>query len=136
MLGQLESRQRVVIADMEAGVGTITRMGEGSFDHVLLVSEPTIKATEVAKRARQIIDEAKLGPIVVVANKVRTPEDLDTIQSELGRVDIVIPEDIHVVMADQNGLSPFDAYPDAPAVKAVLGLVRRLTSTESVPVAG
>lgn len=121
---------------MEAGVGTITRMGESSFDHVLLVSEPTIKSTEVARRARQIITEAKLGPVLVVANKVRTAEDLDTIQSELGRADIVIPEDIAVTMADQSGQSPFDAYPDAPAVKAVAGLVRRLTTVEPAGISG
>ena len=127
MLGQLEAGDRVVIADMEAGVGTITRMASESFDRILLVSEPTIKSTEVAKRARSIIAEARLGPILVVGNKIRGPEDVEMIRSELDATEVVvIPDDLSVVSADQEGLAPFDTAPDSPAVRAVGLLAKRL----------
>ncbi|MFN2569624.1 MAG: hypothetical protein ABR564_08510 [Candidatus Dormibacteria bacterium] len=128
MLGQLETGDRVVIADMEAGVGTIGRMAPESFDRILLVSEPTIKSTEVAKRAKSIIGEAKLGPVLVVANKIRSDDDVAMIQEELetGEV-VVVPDDLAVTMADQNGLAPFDSAHGSPAVQAVVKLAERLT---------
>lgn len=113
---------------MEAGVGTVGRMASDSFDRILLVSEPTIKSTEVAKRAKSIIAEARLGPILVVGNKIRSPEDVEMIRSELDATEVVvIPDDLSVVSADQNGLAPFDTAPDSVAVRAVIALSERLT---------
>lgn len=127
MLGQLEAGDRVVIADMEAGVGTITRMASDSFDRILLVSEPTIKSTEVARRARQIIGEARLGPILVVANKIRGPEDVEMIREQVEAEEIVVvPEDLAITHADQDGIAPFDSAPASPAVRAVRDLAERL----------
>lgn len=127
LLGQLEAGDRVVIADMEAGVGTITRMASDSFDRILLVSEPTIKSTEVAKRAKSIIGQARLGPILVVANKIRSEEDVAMIRHEVDAAEVVvIPDDVAIAMADQDGLAPFDSAPDSPAVAAVRKLAQRL----------
>jgi len=129
LLGQLETGDRVVIADMEAGVGTIGRMAPRSFDRILLVSEPTIKSTEVAKRAKMIIGEADLGPILVVANKIRSDEDLAMIREELDTTEVVVvPDDLGVTMADQDGIAPFDSAPGSPAVQAVIKLAERLTA--------
>ena len=51
LLGQLESDDRIVIADMEAGAGTLTRMQAGSLDVAVLVVEPSTKSIDVPRRA-------------------------------------------------------------------------------------
>jgi CO dehydrogenase maturation factor len=129
LLGQLEAGDRVVVADMEAGAGTLTRMPEGSLDLALLVTEPSPKSIEVARRAAEIISERKLGPMLVVANKVRDARDLEMIRLALGVTELVaVPDDAEVLRADRDGVSPFDSAPDSAAVAAVSALGLRITS--------
>ena len=127
MLGQLESGDRAVIADMEAGIGTLTRMPENSFDVAIVVADSSAKSIEVARRAYAIIAERKLGPILLVANKVRDESDLELIRERLGvREDAWIPEDPAVLQADRDGLAPYDVAADSPAVAAIRKLASRL----------
>ncbi len=41
----------MVVADFEAGVGTLTRLSEQRVDTVVVVVEPTPKSVEVGQRA-------------------------------------------------------------------------------------
>lgn len=112
---------------MEAGAGTLTRMAEGSLDLVLLVAEPSAKSIEVAHRASEIIAERKIGPTLVIANRLRGGDDAEFIRDRLGAGELVaIPDDPAVTRADRDGLSPFDAAPGAPAVEAMVKLATRL----------
>ena len=52
LLGSVDFEQAVVIADLEAGIGTLTRVAEEAFDTVLVVVEPTAKSLEVGRRRR------------------------------------------------------------------------------------
>ncbi|GAC1396424.1 MAG: hypothetical protein NVSMB52_09890 [Chloroflexota bacterium] len=128
MLGQLESNQRVVIADMEAGIGTLTRMGENSLDLVLLVANPSEKSLEVVRRAREIISERKIAPnSIVVANRLGGEDDLHLVHSALRDLELAeIPEDPEVRQADIQGTSPADTAPPPPAVRAVVSLAQSL----------
>ena len=114
---------------MEAGLGTLTRMAEGALDRALLVVNPSVKSTEVARRAQEIIAERKIGAeITVIANRLRGERDLEEIRSALDSVEVVaVPEDLEIRMADVRGLSPADAAPDSPAVRAVVSLSRTWT---------
>ncbi len=115
---------------MEAGVGTLTRLAESTLDLALLVAEPTAKSLEVARRAAEILAERKIGPILVVANRVRDPADVELVQSVLGETELVaIPEDPTVLRADRDGLSPIDSAPDGPAVRALADLAHRLVKS-------
>lgn len=128
MLGQLEAGGRAVLADMEAGVGTLTRMPEGSFDVAVIVADSSAKSVEVARRALAVIAERRLGPTLIVANKVRDRRDLELIRSGLGISDIhAVPEDPVVLQADRDGLAPYDVAPKSPAVAAIASLAERLT---------
>lgn len=112
---------------MEAGAGTLTRMAEGSLDLALLVTEPSAKSIEVARRAAEIIAERKIASTLVVANRVRDSADFELIRSALPEAEVVtVPEDPAVMRADRDGLAPVDVAPDAPAVRALAGLARRL----------
>src|SRR6266487_3543251 len=111
---------------MEAGVGTLTRMPEGSLDIALLVTEPSHKAIEVVRVAAEILAERRVAArLVVIANKTRGDADrqrvVDAIRAvpSLAAVDIIaIPEDLDVLAADAAGISPIDGAPQSPAVLA------------------
>lgn len=136
LLGELEATRRAVIADMEAGVGTLTRMPEGSLDIALLVTEPSYKAIEVVRVAAEILVARGVARrLVVVANKTRTPEDLERVTAAIRAVDtladievVAIPEDGEVLDADVRGISPIDAAPTCPAVLAIAGLAQTLAA--------
>lgn len=127
MLGQIESGDRAAIADMEAGVGTLTRMAESSLDLALVVADSSAKSIEVARRAFEIIGERKLGPTLLIANKVRDDADVELISSALGRVEMmVVPEDQAILRADREGLAPYDVARDSPGVRAIEEIAKRL----------
>lgn len=130
MLGQLERDGRqVVIADMEAGSGTLTRMAEDSLDLILLVTEPSLKSIEVSRRAAAIAGERKVGPVLVVANRVQDGADLELIRDGTGAGAslAVIPEDPAVARAERDGVAVIDTAPAAPAVLATAQLVARFS---------
>ncbi len=51
MLSSVDFGDTIVLADCEAGIGTLTRLGETPVDVVLVVVEPTPKSLEVGARA-------------------------------------------------------------------------------------
>ena len=114
---------------MEAGIGTLTRMPENSFEIALVVTDSSAKSIEVARRAHEIIAERKLGPTLVVANKLRDERDLELIRAGLGRVEIVsIPDDAAVTTADRDGVAPYDVALGSAAVAAIDALAKRLAN--------
>jgi CO dehydrogenase maturation factor len=127
LLGQLESDDRIVIADMEAGAGTLTRMQAGSLDLAVLVVEPSTKSIDVARRASEIIRERHIGMLVAAANRVRDDADLRLVRDSLAGVEVTaVPDDPRITQADREGRSPVDTAPEAPAVHAVAELASRL----------
>ena len=118
----MEPSDGIVIADMEAGIGILTRMEEASFDLGIIVTDSSVKAIEVARRARDLTAERKLGPVVFVANKVRDSTDIELIRAGLAldATDLlVVPDDESVMRADRDGLSPIDTDPTSPAITAI-----------------
>jgi len=117
-----------VVADLEAGIGTLTRMTDGGVDAVVLVVEPTAKSLEVATRALRLVREKSLGRLLVVANRLRSDEDLARLTAAFpGERLVAVPDDPQVLEADRQGVAPLDAAPAAPAVRALVGLADALT---------
>jgi len=126
LLGSVEFHDTVVVADLEAGIGTLTRLGDKVVDTVLVVVEPTPKSIEVGTRATALVREKSLGRVVVVA-RVRGEEDLAAVQAAFPDDEVVaIPDDPAVVQADRHGLAALDASPQAPAVQALVRLAEGL----------
>ena len=116
-----------MVADLEAGIGTLTRLGDQQVDAVLLMVEPTPKSIEVATRAAGLAREKALGRLVVVANRIRHADDLTAVRAAFPDDRIVgIPDDPAMVEADRRGLAPLDLAPDAPAVRALAELAESL----------
>jgi CO dehydrogenase maturation factor len=126
LLAELEDAERIVIGDLEAGVGTLLRLRDRQADLVLLVVQPSAKSTEVARRALEIIG-ARM-PVIVVANRVRDDGDVEAIRAATGdRELVVIPDDEAILRADRDGEAPIDVAGDSPGVRALEGLALRLT---------
>jgi len=129
LLKELESGERTILGDLEAGVGVLSRMEPGSVDVVLVVTNPTVKSIEVARLAIETA-AARDSRIVVVANRVQDDDDLATIRDALGdRHEIVaIPEDPVIALADREGRAPLDVDAAAPGVRALVALGERLAT--------
>lgn len=130
MLGEIETiglSNRVVLADLEAGLGTLSRLEEGHVDYLLVMAEPSPKALEVARRAVDMAHERKVARVVVVANRVRNGEDLEKVrQLFAGEEILVIPEDRAIEDADKQARAPIDAAAGSPGILAFEALVSRL----------
>lgn len=126
MLGELEHRSgRLVVADLEQGVGTISRLQAQQVDRLILVVEPYMKSIETARRAAMIAAEIGIE-VIVVANRA-TDADLEPVRSVLGDVTVLtIPEDAAVRDADREGMAPIDRHPDSPAMAAIERIAERL----------
>lgn len=132
MLGELEGEGQIVVGDLEAGLGTMTRLQDGQADTVIVVAQPTAKALEVARRAIAIAAE-RVAQIIVIANRVRDDEDLAVIRAALGEHHelYVVPDDPAIAQADRDGLAPIDVAADAPGVRALVDLAAQLARRNS-----
>lgn len=105
-----------MIADLEAGVGNLSRMAANSVDALFIIVEATPKSIEVAQRAVAIAAERQVAPIRVIANKIRSDADVQMIRAALGVDVIEVPEDPAVLAADRDGRSVVDTAPGGRAV--------------------
>lgn len=127
LLAELEEDDRVVIADFEAGLGTLTRMKAGQLDLILVVAEPTAKSLEVARRALDLIREREVDRTMLIANRVVGEDDRDRVQRAFPAEYLtVVPDDPAIRAAELKGLAPYDASPDAPAVRVLRELALAL----------
>ncbi|CAN5275877.1 hypothetical protein BH18ACT4_BH18ACT4_10210 [soil metagenome] len=130
MLGSTDFGDAIVLADLEAGIGTLTRLQDKTVDAVLIVIEPTPKSIEVGSRAAALAAEKGLGRVVVVANRIRDDEDLARIRATFPDAEVVaVPDDPTIVDADRKGVAALDMAPDSPAVLALVGLARNLVAS-------
>lgn len=127
LLGSVDTGDTVLVADLEAGTGTLTRLAEGAIDVALVVVEPSPRSIEVGVRAAAAASERAAGRLIVVANRVREGDDLAAIEHALAGAElVVVPDDPAVLEADRRGVAPLDLAPDAPAVLAIRRLAERL----------
>lgn len=129
LLGELAGRDQVVVADFEAGLGTVLRLGTGAVDVAVVVVEPTTKSLEVGRRAADVFAESRLSRLVVIANRVQDEEDATRVAAIFPEVDPVsVPDDQAIVEAERRGAAPLDAAPDSPAVRALVDLTQQLVA--------
>ena len=113
------------MCDLEAGVGAVVRAGNA--DVVLVVSEPTAKSIDVARRAVETAT-SEGSQVIVVANRVRDEADVEAIRAGVGEDHevVVVPEEPAIARADRDGIAPIDVDPEAPGVEAIVRLADRL----------
>jgi len=127
LLGQLARPDLVVVADFEAGLGTVMRLNGEPVDVVVVVVEPTVKSLEVGRRAADLVREGGLGRLVVTANRVRDEQDAARVSAAFPGLELVIvPDEPAIVEAERHGIAPLDAAPEAPGVLALVSLAEAL----------
>ena len=127
MLREFEGENRVVLGDLEAGVGTLLRLGDRGADLALVVTQPAAKSMEVARRAL-LIAASRGVPAVLVANRVSGTADEQLIRDTI-RPDVpvfVVPDDAGVARADEEGTAPLDVAAGGPAVVAIEAMATRI----------
>lgn len=123
MLGSVPADDVTVVADLEAGIGTLTRLEEARVDVTVVVVEPTPRSIDVAARALAVAAERRQGRVIAVANKVTGDADRQRIADAMGDCELVaVPLDAAVEEADRDGVSPLDHSPTAPAMVALESL--------------
>ena len=125
--------------DLEAGLEHLSRGTARHVDTLLVVGEPYFKSLEAAQRSFALARDLGIKAIHMVANKIRTPRDEESVREFASRhvLDIaaVIPFDPAVVEADERGVALVEHRPEAPSVAAIERLADRLLAPASRPAA-
>ncbi|MGH2704767.1 MAG: ArsA-related P-loop ATPase [Actinomycetota bacterium] len=124
--GELPAAERMVVADLEAGLNDLIWARPGADDMVLVVAEPSRKAIEIARRACLLAETMGVRRILAVANRAAGPEDLEHVRALLPVDVVAVPEDRKVEDADHVGVAPLDADPASPAMVAIGELAGRV----------
>lgn len=127
--GDLPADDRIVIADLEAGLSDLIWAHPGPTDVVLVVTEGSAKSVEIARRAFRLAEEMGVTRVVAVANRSVSSADAERIAQELGAAEVaMVPEDAAIEHADVLGVAPIDTAPESPAMLAIAHLARQLSS--------
>jgi CO dehydrogenase maturation factor len=114
-----------VVADLAAGTRQPYSGWVGFASTVIVVADPSAKALLSARRLLSVATH-------VVANKIRTPGDLKAVTDAVPLPLLAaIPYDETLAESERRGLAPIDVVPDAPAVRAVAELARKLSGRET-----
>jgi CO dehydrogenase maturation factor len=108
-------------------------MSRGTVRHVdtlLVVVEPYYRSLETAGRIAPLARELGIRRVFAVANKIRSEQDEAAVLQYCARHDLEVvarlPFDEAIAEADRNGVAVIDHAPDAPAVREIERLARRL----------
>lgn len=120
-----------IVGDLPGGTRQPFYGWAGFARTVLIVAEPTAKSLLSARRlARMATFEQAPERIVVLANKVRRPDDVETMARRTGLAVVgAVPWDEEFADVERLGLAPIDEAPDNPAVRAVESLADELVGS-------
>jgi len=128
--GLVAETSRMAIVDLEAGLEHLSRGTARHVDTLLVVAEPYFKSLETAQRSFALARDLGIQTVHMVANKIRTARDEETVREFAGHhalsLAAVIPYDQAVVEADERGTAPIAHRPDAPSVTAIRRLAEHL----------
>ena len=119
--------------DLEAGLEHLSRGTARHVDTLFLIGEPYFKSLETASRSFALAKDLGIEKVRMVANKVRTPRDEDTVRDFARRhglpIEAVVPFDDAVVAADERGAALIEYQPAAPSVAAIRRLADGVLTT-------
>ncbi len=128
-------RDETLIVDMEAGIEHLGRATCSQIDALIVVVEPGRRSAQTADTVRRMAAEIGIRSVFLVANKIRSPEDLAALRGSLpDGVPLLgaISYDTDLVTADLEG-RPVDEVKGrlADEVKAIRQeLIRHLEQVE------
>ncbi len=119
----------IVLIDCEAGLEQINRLVLESVDFILIVTDISLRSVETAnsikKSAKKFTKYKKLG---IIINKVKG--NIDLILEKLNQLNLPLigklPEDETIIKQDLEGKPIIDIPEDAPSLRAVKDLVKKI----------
>lgn len=128
----------VTLVDFEASPEHFSRGTTRHVDTLLLVAEPYYRSLETARRMGELAAELPIRQVAVVANKLRSPDDLVAMEEFFANHNMVVqgrvPWSDSVLDADKAGTPLIDYDPDGAVVAAVADLVQKLTAVSPAAV--
>jgi CO dehydrogenase maturation factor len=128
--GVMADGGRMTIVDLEAGLEHLSRGTARHVDTLLVVGEPYFKSLETARRSVALAQDLGIPRVHMVANKIRTPRDEETVRDFAARHEFsiagAVPYDEAVVEADRRGAALIEHRPDSPSVEAIRRLAESL----------
>ena len=117
-----------VVIDNEAGMEHLSRRTTHRVNLLLIVSDPTVKGIQTAKRIDDLVDELKLeiDRSVILINRISGEEgkELKALAEELGLVIAgLVPQDEEIFKLDLQGKAVFQLPDTSTAIKAVYNIL-------------
>jgi CO dehydrogenase maturation factor len=129
-----------VVIDNEAGMEHLSRRTVQLIDHLLIVSDPTVRGIRAAGRISRLLSEldTRVGKKSLILNRLQGP---DRMPDEVARamesegLDLLhtVPWDDSLTELDREGGSIFALEEDSPALMAVDQLIEKLPSEDKDP---
>jgi CO dehydrogenase maturation factor len=124
----LADKYPYVVIDNEAGMEHLSRRTTHSVDLLLVVSDPTVKGLQTAKRINDLVDELTLDvkKRVFVINRVSGPEKEELRERARGlgiEVSTFVPNDSKILEFDLKGMPVMELPEDSAALTAVYGML-------------
>jgi len=131
--GLVAGTSRTTIVDLEAGLEHLSRGTARHVETLLVVGEPYFKSLETASRSFALAKDLGISQVRMVANKVRTSRDEETVRDYAARhamsIAAVVPYDDSVVAADERGMALIEYDPTAASVAAITHLAEDLLTS-------
>lgn len=110
----LLSAREVVLLDMVAGLEHLGRGTAAAVDAMVLVVEPGRRSIDIGLQIIKLAEGLGISRVQIVANKVRGPDDLDLIRTEMGGRALLgyLPFSMEAVEADMSGQALYDLSPE------------------------
>ena len=127
-------RQEAVILDMEAGIEHLGRATARGVDAFIAVVEPGQRSISTLHRIEAMAKEIGINRVLVVGNKVRTPEDQAFFREVLAGRELIgtIPYSALLGRNDRDGISVEDGL-DEPLRGCFQEIFARIVSRTSPP---
>jgi CO dehydrogenase maturation factor len=132
VLDKLSKQYRHVVVDSEAGLEHISRRTLLSVDHLIIVSDASVRGLRTAKRISQLADEVSLTAASrgLIVNRVPDGILTDVLQEEVEATGLpllaAIPLDPAIAAMDAGGMTVRSVPADAPARRVFTALLERL----------
>ncbi len=113
------ARDEVVVMDMEAGLEHLGRGTAMGVDRLVVVVEPGSRSIETAMHIRKLAGDLGMKNLVLVGNKIRSPEDREFLEKRLNDFRFLgfLPYQTSIIEADLDGAAPYEK--DTESLQAV-----------------
>ncbi len=128
VLDQLSGAYKGIVIDCEAGLEHLSRRTAGDLDLLLVLSDPTVRGLQTARRVLDLLREVRtsVGEVKVVLNRIRG-EPAASLMEAAERLELQIaaclPEDEQLTALDAAGRPLTELPAESPLRQAVAKLV-------------